>query len=316
MKLGNFTKSAKRRTFSDIVEKQHQINHENRENAQDTEIMENEPFDTIYDTVYDTADMQKNIQYGQINTQANTQAPGQDTQNILYRSFYENAVNTAYTQAYTIDDINNININTAEDILNLTNSENIDNFEDIYNIEQIAMTTETTNETTKNTTENTTEKTAGDTPDHIENPKELNNTKPLSKHKGEIDQLLILFVVFLGIALITTSVEPFIVRQKISQLSNRIVEEIEYDGKIDTDTENEVKSLLASYNLNKYSPTYSFSGSIMPSGKIQLRNEFQFTISVNVPLKMANIGKSIHINIPIRKTLTGRSQVYYRPSEL
>lgn len=128
--------------------------------------------------------------------------------------------------------------------------------------------------------------------------------------------MLILFVVFLGIALITTSVEPFIVRQKISQLSNRIVEEIEYDGKIDTATENEVKSLLASYNLNKYSPTYSFSGSIMPSGKIQLRNEFQFTISVNVPLKIANIGKSIHINIPIRKTLTGRSQVYYRPSEL
>ena len=169
MKFGNFNKSDKRRTFSDIVEKvekQHRINHENRENAQDTEI--------------------------------NTKAPEQDTQNILYRSFYENAVNTAYTQAYTIDDINNININTAEDILNLTNSENIDNFEDIYNIEQIAMTTETTNETTKNTTENTTEKTAGDTPDHIENPKELNNTKPLSKHKGEIDQLLILFVVFLG----------------------------------------------------------------------------------------------------------------------
>ena len=54
----------------------------------------------------------------------------------------------------------------------------------------------------------------------------------------------------------------------------------------------------------------------MPSGKIQLRDEFDFKMEVTVPLKFANIGQSINITIPIKKETSGRSQVYYRPSEL
>lgn len=134
--------------------------------------------------------------------------------------------------------------------------------------------------------------------------------------KGEIDPLIILFFVFLGIAIITTSVELFLVRQKVVQISNEIVEEVEYNGVIDSNTTSHINSLIGTYNIGKYHPKYKFEGAIMPSGKIQLRDEFDFKMEVTVPLKIANIGQSINIIIPIKKSTSGRSQVYYRPSEL
>ena len=138
----------------------------------------------------------------------------------------------------------------------------------------------------------------------------------LRNQKGEIDPLIILFFVFLGIAIITTSVEPFLVRQKVVQISNEIVEEVEYNGVIDSSTASHVNSLITAYNISKYHPEWKFEGAIMPSGKIQLRDEFDFKMEVTVPLKFANIGQSINITIPIKKETSGRSQVYYRPSEL
>lgn len=138
----------------------------------------------------------------------------------------------------------------------------------------------------------------------------------LDIQKGEIDPLIILFFVFLGIAIITTSVEPFLVRQKVVQISNEIVEEVEYNGVIDSSTTSHVNSLITAYNISKYHPKWKFEGDIMPSGKIQLRDEFDFKMEVSVPLKFANIGQSINITIPIKKETSGRSQVYYRPSEL
>lgn len=138
----------------------------------------------------------------------------------------------------------------------------------------------------------------------------------LKEQRGDIDILLILFFVFLGISLITTSIEPFLVRQNIVQLCNEVVEEVEYNGIIDSNTTNHIDSLISSYQLNKYSPSYRFDGTIYPSGKIQLREEFHFHFEVTVPLKFANIGPSISIRLPIKKSTSGRSQVYYRPSEL
>lgn len=134
--------------------------------------------------------------------------------------------------------------------------------------------------------------------------------------KGEIDPLIILFFVFLGVAIITTSIEPFLIRQKVVQISNEIVEEVEYNGIIDSSTTSHVNSLITAYNIDKYHPKWKFEGDIMPSGKIQLRDEFDFKMEVTVPLKFANIGDSINIKIPIKKQTSGRSQVYYRPSEL
>ena len=72
----------------------------------------------------------------------------------------------------------------------------------------------------------------------------------LDIQKGEIDPLIILFFVFLGIAIITTSVEPFLVRQKVVQISNEIVEEVEYNGVIDSSTTSHVNSLITAFRLN------------------------------------------------------------------
>ena len=116
--------------------------------------------------------------------------------------------------------------------------------------------------------------------------------------KGEIDPLIILFFVFLGVAIITTSIEPFLIRQKVVQISNEIVEEVEYNGIIDSSTTSHINSLITAYNIDKYHP------------------KFDFKMEVSVPLKFANIGQSINITIPIKKETSGRSQVYYRPSEL
>ena len=67
--------------------------------------------------------------------------------------------------------------------------------------------------------------------------------------KGEIDPLIILFFVFLGVAIITTSIEPFLIRQKVVQISNEIVEEVEYNGIIDSSTTSHINSLITAYNI-------------------------------------------------------------------
>ena len=46
-----------------------------------------------------------------------------------------------------------------------------------------------------------------------------------------------------------------------------IVEEVEYNGIIDSTTSH-INSLITAYNITKYYPKWKFEGAIMPSGKI------------------------------------------------
>lgn len=78
--------------------------------------------------------------------------------------------------------------------------------------------------------------------------------------------MIILFFVFLGIAIITTSVEPFLVRQKsCANKQWEIVEKVEYNGIIDSSTTSHINSLITAYNINKYHPKWKFEGAVMPS---------------------------------------------------
>lgn len=137
--------------------------------------------------------------------------------------------------------------------------------------------------------------------------------KFFKKEDGEVDKLVVLMFLFLMLSIFISFAEPFFIRNKVSLLTKEVVEEVEYTGKVDDSL---VTSLIGKYGLDKYNPTFQFSGQIMPGGKIQLRDEFSFNIKIDYVLHLANLGEKIKIPLPISKTQTGRSQVYYRPSEL
>ena len=130
---------------------------------------------------------------------------------------------------------------------------------------------------------------------------------------GEVDKLIVLLVLFMMLAVFMAFVEPFIVRNKVVLLTKEVVEEMEFMGKIDKSF---VEDSIKKYDLQGLNPQYKFTGAIAPSGKVQLRDEFTFWIRVDVKLDLVKISPSMSFTIPISKTQTGRSQVYYKPGEI
>ncbi len=138
-------------------------------------------------------------------------------------------------------------------------------------------------------------------------------SRTIKGNSGEVDKLVILLVLFMVLAVFLAFVEPFIVRNKVVLASKEVVEEMEFIGRIDHSF---VDNVIKKYNLQGLNPQYKFTGAISPSGKVQLRDEFTFWIEVNVKLDLMNISPTMSFTIPISKTQTGRSQVYYRPGEI
>lgn len=132
-----------------------------------------------------------------------------------------------------------------------------------------------------------------------------------------IDMLLILMVTFFGISFILTSLKPIVTNANLTSMAKIIIEDVEFRGIVDAETTQLIQNKLSDFNLADKDPTWSFSGSIKPSGKIQLQDEFTFTITVTEQIVFSNLtGEPIAVDIPITKTLKGVSQNYYRASEL
>lgn len=131
-----------------------------------------------------------------------------------------------------------------------------------------------------------------------------------------IDLLFILFAFICCIALAFPFSSVFITNANLTSMAKIIVEDVEFRGIVDAETNNMVRQQLADFNLNDKNPEYKFTGQIRPDGKIQLQDKFKLEIKVTERLQFANFtGNPITINIPITKKINGVSQNYYRNSE-
>lgn len=139
--------------------------------------------------------------------------------------------------------------------------------------------------------------------------------KKIKNEDGFVELFMFIIIFFFLISVLISIAPPFITREKLSIISRRTVEKVAYDGKITADTYTFIDDLITKANLQGKNPTYSFSGNIRPNGKIQLRDEFIFTINADETIHLTGFSTT-DINMNIDKTLSGISEVFYKSSEL
>lgn len=139
--------------------------------------------------------------------------------------------------------------------------------------------------------------------------------KKIKNEDGFIEIFMFIIIFFFLISILISVAPPFITRQKLSIISRRTVEKVSYDGKVTPQTYTFINDLIDSANLKDKNVTYSFSGNIRPGGKIQLRDEFQFTIKADESIHLTGFSLT-DINMSIDKKLKGVSEVFYKSSEL
>lgn len=137
----------------------------------------------------------------------------------------------------------------------------------------------------------------------------------IKDEKGYIEMILTIVIFFFLVAVLITLAPPFITREKLSIITRRTVNKIEYDGKVDVETRQFVDEQIKKANLTGKNVNYEFTGNIRPDGKIQLRDEFTFSINAEEKINLTGIGV-FSMTMPINKSQTGISEVFYKSSEL
>lgn len=139
--------------------------------------------------------------------------------------------------------------------------------------------------------------------------------KKLKNEDGYIELFFIIIVFFFLLSVVISVSPPFILREKLNIISTRVVERVEYDGKVTPDTHSFVNDLINRAKINDKVVTYAFNGNIKPNGKIQLRDEFTFSINAIEKIKISGFGDFTY-DMNIQKEQTGLSEVFYKNSEL
>lgn len=142
--------------------------------------------------------------------------------------------------------------------------------------------------------------------------------KGLAKdERGFVGMITIIFISFVVIYNISVWSPAFFSQQDVNILVEEVIEDVEYKGRVDSSTHMMVNSLISKMKLSGNNINYRFSGSIRGDGKIQLRDEFTLEVTGEKEITLSNFAfRPIKVKVPLKKTLTGKSQVYYKPSEL
>ena len=135
------------------------------------------------------------------------------------------------------------------------------------------------------------------------------------KYKSGAMMIEVLFQISIAMALIFCFVslwQPFIRKINVDYMAKTIVRSIEANGRIDNsiyDLQNQLETELG------FSPNVTYSADyISGTNKIQIRKKFKVTITDVVKIKLItpSFGDSITVDIPIKKELTGISQVFWK----
>lgn len=137
----------------------------------------------------------------------------------------------------------------------------------------------------------------------------------VKKYKSAAMMIEILFQISIAMALIFCFVslwQPFIRKINIDYMTKTIVRSIEANGRIDSniyDLQNELERELGINPNVTYSADY-----ISGTNKIQIRKKFKVTVTDVVKIKLINptFSDPVTIDIPIKKELTGISQVFWK----
>lgn len=136
------------------------------------------------------------------------------------------------------------------------------------------------------------------------------------KRKKAMSQFIgVLFEIMIIMALICMFVmlwRPFMRKQNLDYMAKEMVRVVETEGRIGTEVNDLQSQLRHEFGIN---PTAAWNAEYIPgTNKIQIRSRFTLTLTDTVQIKLfePSFGNPVMLNIPIKKKLTGVSQVYWK----
>ena len=121
--------------------------------------------------------------------------------------------------------------------------------------------------------------------------------------------LVAMVLIFTLIATFITMFPLFVTKTKVDTIAAQLTRVIELTGAAGSEYSAELNELTASTGLDP-------AVTITPSKtQYQLREQFIVTVSVTAKVNIFTpaAGEPLAIDIPISKTVTGRSEVYFKP---
>lgn len=118
-----------------------------------------------------------------------------------------------------------------------------------------------------------------------------------------IDDIVSLIVIMSLLLIFLSSYSVAMRAQRLNSATDEIKRMVEIDGKFDNNEKQDAESLLAKNNL------VNTSIDCTANGEIQLNNQFTITVTGSGSLGVGTIGL---VQIPLRATSTGFSNVYYK----
>ncbi|HMM31331.1 MAG TPA: DUF4320 family protein [Clostridia bacterium] len=124
-----------------------------------------------------------------------------------------------------------------------------------------------------------------------------------------ITMIVAMFLIFTLIATFITMFPVFVTKTKVDTIAAQLTRAIELTGGAGSEYSAELADLKASTGLD---PTVTISPS---KTQYQLREQFTVTVSVSAKVNIFTpaAGEPLTIDIPISKTVTGRSEVFFKP---
>ena len=139
-------------------------------------------------------------------------------------------------------------------------------------------------------------------------------SKNLSQDQGAfyIDALIALMVFIAVIFSFLAIPEVFVKRQEVDYIARTVTRRIERDGMAGSALRQTMNDLAGETGI---SADVSWSGAFQGAdSRIQIRDRFTVTVRYTVQVRLfePTFGAPVYVNIPIQKTLSGVSEVYWK----
>ncbi|HWR19914.1 MAG TPA: DUF4320 family protein [Clostridia bacterium] len=124
-----------------------------------------------------------------------------------------------------------------------------------------------------------------------------------------ISTILLIVVFFTLVATFITIFPLFVTKTEVDTIAAQLTRVIELTGQAGSEYASELADLRTATGLD---PTVS----VHPAAEqYQLREQFTVTVTVNATINIftPSFGEPLSISVPITKTVTGRSEVYFKP---
>ena len=129
--------------------------------------------------------------------------------------------------------------------------------------------------------------------------------------EGYVD-LLITLAIVMSLILCFVAIAPIITTKlQVDQIASQLTRVIELTGEIGNEYDEELSRIKTSTGID---PTISINATTLDGHKIQLRERFTLSVTVIKQIKLTDptFGDGLTVDVPINKTLTGMSEVYWK----